>query len=107
LFSVDDPNWKLDLLTFFLLTGEVCNSSQWIKRISKRLKLELSKLERVNSFVLLNSLRPRMLQEAPHLPLAFIAIYRGFQEDNCPLKSLHNRDLRLITWRESGYLLTQ
>jgi len=34
------------------------------EKISKRLKLELSKLERVNFFVLLNSIRPRMLQEA-------------------------------------------
>ena len=60
LVFVDEPDQKLslDLLVFALVLSTLMkymNFNQWLREISMRLELELRKLERTKSFVLLNS----------------------------------------------------
>ena len=60
LVFVDEPDQKLslDLLVFALVLSTLMkyiNFNQWLREISKRLELELGKLERTKYFVLLNS----------------------------------------------------
>jgi len=62
----------MDLLVvaFVSTVMKYMNFSQWLREISKRLELELSKLEGTQSFVLLNSPKLNSMLRAELLSLA-------------------------------------
>ena len=67
-----DQRVSMDLLVvaFVSTVMKYMNFSQWLREISKRLELELSKLEGTQSFVLLNSPKLNSMLRAELLSLA-------------------------------------
>jgi len=72
--SIGEPDQRvsMDLLVvaFVSTLMKYMNFSQWLREISKRLELELSKLEGTQSFVLLNSPKLNSMLRAELLSLA-------------------------------------